>query len=147
MGAVLSVWNLIGMYSAIPATTWDVYRQVLFVLAVIGTSAVAPHTACARRRWTLTCASAVLTSVTCAVTVVSAHAVSTAFGTARIKQVPEFIRDYTHHGYTSPATYFADQYWPLLELQVFAWLIGAALMAGVGAAVGLAVGRTSSAAG
>jgi hypothetical protein len=58
--------------------------------------------------------------------------------------VPEFIRDYTHHGYTSPATYFADHYWPLLELQVFTWVIGAAFLATVGVAFGLAVGRASS---
>ena len=33
MGAVLSVWNIIGMYTAIRVDTWDVWRQVLFVLA------------------------------------------------------------------------------------------------------------------
>jgi hypothetical protein len=144
MGAVLSGWNLIGMYTAIPVATWDLWRQVLFVLAFAGTSAVSVHSARARFGWALTCTSAVLTAVGCAATVVSAYALSTAFGTARIKQVPEFIRDYTHHGYASPATYFADHYWPLLQLQVFAWGIGAACLAGVGAAIGLAVGRNSS---
>lgn len=144
MGVVLSAWNIIGMYTAIPIATWDAWRQVLFVLALVGTSAVAAHVARARRGWALTCTSAALTAVGCAATVVGAYALSTGFGTARIKQVPEFIRDYTHHGYTSPATYFADHYWPLVELQVFAWVIGAACLAAVGAAVGLVVGQTSS---
>lgn len=143
MGAVLSVWNLIGMYTAIPVATWDVWRQVFFVLALAGTCAVAAHVGRARRAWALTCASAVLTAVGCATTVVSAYALSTKFGTGRIRQVPEFIRDYTHHGYTSPATYFADHYWPLLELQVFTWVIGAAFLATVAVGVGLAVGRAS----
>lgn len=144
MGAALSVWNIIGMYTAIPIATWDVWRQVFFVLTIVGTCAVAVHNARARRGWARTCTSAVLTAVGCAVTVVSAYALSTGFGTARIRQVPEFIRDYTHHGYTSPAAYFADYYWPLLELQVFAWAVGAACLAGVGAIVGLAVGQRSS---
>jgi hypothetical protein len=73
--------------------------------------------------------------------VVSTYAFSTRFGTSRIRQVPEFIRDYTHHGYTSPATYFADHYWTLLELQVFSWVIGAVILTMIGAAVGLVVGR------
>lgn len=145
MGAVLSAWNVIGMYTTIPIPVWDAGRQILFVLAVVGTSAVAAHSARTRRGWPWTCTSAALTAVGCAATVVCAYALSTGFGTARIKQVPEFIRDYTHHGYTSPATYFAEHYGPLLELQVFTWVIGAACMAGVGAAVGLAVSRTSSA--
>jgi len=141
MGAVLSAWNIVGMYTAIPIAQWDAARQVLFVLALAGTSAVAVQSARARRGWALTCTSAALAAVGCAATVVGAYALSTGVGTVRIKQVPEFIRDYTHHGYTSPATYFADHYWPLLELQVFAWGIGAACLAGVGAVVGLAIGR------
>ncbi len=143
MGAVLSIWNIIGMYTAIPVATWDVWRQLLFVLALAGTCAVAAHVGRARRAWALTCASAVLTAVGCATAVVGAYALSTKFGTGRIRQVPEYIRDYTHHGYTSPATYFADHYWSLLELQVFTWVIGAAFMATVGVAVGLAAARAS----
>lgn len=145
MGVVLAAWNIIGMYTVMPITTWDVGRQVLFVLPLVGTSAVAAHHARARRGPALTCAAALMTAVGCAAVVVCAYALSTGFGTARIKQVPEFIRDYTHHGYTSPATYFADHYWSLLELQVFAWGIGAASLAAVGAVVGLAVGRTARA--
>lgn len=137
MGAVLSAWNLIGMYTAIPIATWDVWRQVLFVLALVGTSAVAVHVARTHHGWARVCTSAALTAISCATTVVGTYGLSTGFGTARIKQVPEFIRDYTHHGYTSPAAYFADHYWSLLELQVFTWIIGAAFLAGGGAAAGL----------
>jgi hypothetical protein len=143
MGAALSTWNIVGMYTAIPVAAWDVGRQVLFVLALAGTCAVASHVARVRRAWASICASAVLSAFACAATVVSAYALSTKVGTSRIRQVPEFIRDYTHHGYTSPATYFADHYWSLLELQVFTWVIGAVFLATVGAAVGLVVGRAS----
>lgn len=145
MGAVLAAWNIIGMYTTIPITTWDVGRQVLFALTLAGTSAVAAHHARARRGPAVTSTAALMTAVGCAAVVVCAHALSTGFGAARIKQVPEFIRDYTHHGYTSPAAYFADHYWSLLELQVFAWAIGGASLAAVGAVVGLAIGRTARA--
>jgi len=64
--------------------------------------------------------------------------VSTALGTQRIRQVPEFIRDYTYHGYTLPATYLADHYWALLELQVFTWIIGATAPAALGTVLGRA---------
>jgi hypothetical protein len=56
----------------------------------------------------------------------------------RIRQVPEFIRDYTNNGYTSPTTYFADHYWALLELQALTWAIGVAGLATVGTVLGRA---------
>ena len=142
MGVVLASWNMIGMYTTIAVDTWDMWRQVLFVLVVCGTGGLVAHVARSCRRWPLMCASAILLSVGCATTVVGAYALSTRFGTERILQVPEFIRDYTHHGYISPAAYFADNYWPLLELQFFTWVIGAGILATVGLALGMAINRS-----
>lgn len=137
-GAIISAWNLIGMYSTIPVHAWEVVRQVLFLAALCGTSVTAAHTARAGRSWGRTALSATIAAVGCATTVLVTYALSTALGTERIRQVPEFIRDYTYHGYTSPATYFADHYWPLLELQVFTWIIGVAGLAAVGTVLGRA---------
>ena len=141
MGVALATWNLIGMYTTIAVDTWDTLRQVLFVLVVCGTGGLVAHVARSRRRWTLTCASAILSAVACAMTVVGAYALSTGFGTDRILQVPEFIRDYTHHGYSSPAAYFADNYRPLLELQFFSWLVGAGMLVTVGLVLGIAIDK------
>jgi hypothetical protein len=138
-GAGISVWNLIGMYTTIPVGTWDIGRQVLFLAALGGISLGAAHTARAGRSWGRTGLSATLAAVGCATTVLVTYALSTVLGTQRIRQVPEFIRDYTYHGYTSPTTYFSDHYWALLELQVFMWIIGVTGLAAVGTVLGRAV--------
>jgi hypothetical protein len=142
MGAVLALWNMVGMYTNIAVDTWDLWRQVLFVSVLCGTGGLVGHVARSCRRWLLTCASAILLAVGCATTVVGAYALSTRFGAERILQVPEFIRDYTHHGYTSPAAYFADNYWPLLQLQFFTWVIGAGMLVAVGLVLGTAIDRS-----
>lgn len=135
-GAVISAWNLVGMYTTIPVATWDVGRQVLFLFALGATSAAAAHTARAGRSWAATGLSATLAAVGCAATVLAIYGLSTALGTERIQQVPEFIHDYTRHAYASPATYFADHYWALLELQAFMWIAGVAGLAAVGTVIG-----------
>lgn len=137
-GAVISTWNLIGMYTTIPVATWDVVRQVLFLAALAGIVAVAARAARAGGSWGTTAVLATVAAVGCAAMVVGTYAVSTMLGTDRIRQVPEFIRDYTNNGYTSPAAYFADRYWALLQLQAFTWVIGVAGMAAVGTVLGRA---------
>lgn len=135
-GAVISAWNLLGMYTTIAVATWDVGRQVLFLGALAVIIAVAARMARAGGSWGLTGGLATVAAVSCAATVLVVYAVSTKLGTDRIRQVPEFIRDYTNNGYTSPTTYFTDHYWALLELQVFTWVIGVAGLVAVGTAVG-----------
>ena len=137
-GAVISTWNLIGMYTTIPVATWDGVRQVLFLAALAGIVTVAARAARAGGSWGITGVLATVAAVGCAATVLGTYAVSTRLGTDRIRQVPEFIRDYTNNGYTSPATYFADHYRALLQLQAFTWLIGVAGMAAVGTVLGRA---------
>jgi hypothetical protein len=147
-GAVISTWNLVGMYTTIPVATWDLVRQVLFLFALASIAAVAARAARAGGSWGVTGGLATVAAVTCAATVLATYALSTSLATDRIRQVPEFIRDYTNNGYTSPATYFADRYWALLELQAFTWGIGAAGLAAVGTILGRAaaiIGRRRAA--
>lgn len=147
-GAVISTWNLAGMYTTIPVATWDLVRQVLFLFALAGIAAVAARAARAGGSWGATGGVATVAAVTCAATVLATYALSTSLATDRIRQVPEFIRDYTNNGYTSPATYFAERYWSLLELQAFTWGIGAVGLAAVGTILGRAaaiIGRRRAA--
>jgi len=140
-GAVISAWNLVGMYTLIPVATWDIVRQVLFLVALGGICTVAAHAARVERSWGSTGLAATLAAVGCGATALAAYALSTAWGTERIRQGPEFIRDYTYHGYTSPATYFADHYWELLELQVFMWIITVLGLAAAGTVLGWAAAK------
>lgn len=140
-GTVISTWNLIGMYTSIPVATWDVGRQLLFLAALAVIAGVATRAARAGGSWGLTGGLSTVAAVSCAATVLGVHAVSTKLRTNRIRQVPEFIRDYTNNGYTSPATYFADHYWALLALQAFTWVIGAAGLVAVGTVLGRAAAR------
>lgn len=135
-GAAISAWSLIGMYTAIPVGTWDVGRQVLFLATLAVIIGVAARAARAGRSWGLTGGLATVAAVSCAATVLGTYAVSTLLGTNRIRQVPEFIRDYTNNGYASPATYFADHYWALLALQAFSWVIGVVGLVAVGTVLG-----------
>ena len=140
-GAAISIWNLIGMYTTIPVATWDIGRQLLFIGALGVIAAVAARGTRAGGSWGLSAGLATVAAVGCASTVLVVYAVSTVLGTSRIRQVPEFILDYTNNGYTSPATYFSDRYWALLELQAFTWVIGVVLLVVVGTVVGRVAAR------
>lgn len=141
-GAAISAWNLVGMYTTVPVETWDVVRQALFLAALAVIAGVAARAARAGGSWGATAGLATVAAVSCAATVLGVYAVSTMLGTNWIRQVPEFIHDFTNNGYTSPATYFADHYWALLELQVFTWVIGVAGLVAVGTVLGRAAGRS-----
>lgn len=143
-GAVISAWNLLGMYTTIPVATWDVVRQVLFLATLAVIVAVAARAARAGGSWGITGGLATLAAVSCAATVLGIYALSTKLGTSRIRQVPEFIRDYTNNGYTSPAAYVADHYWALLVLLGFTWVISVVGLVAVGTVLGRAVARTGS---
>jgi len=143
-GAVISTWNLLGMHATIPVATWDVVRQVLFLAALAVIVAVVARAARAGGSWGITGGLATVAAVGCAATVLGIYAVSTMLGTNRIRQVPEFIRDYTNNGYTSPAAYFADNYWALLELQAFTWVICVVGLVAVGTVLGRAAASIGS---
>ena len=76
-----------------------------------------------------------------AVVTLASYALSTGYFAQWIVQVPEYRRDYTYHGYTSPALYLSTNYADLLGLQLFSWAItGSGLLAITGTA-GLWLGR------
>lgn len=136
-GVAISAWNLVGMYTRIAIPAWVVGRQAFF-LAALAATAWAAGASLRGGSWARAASLAILASASCAATVLATHALSTAWGTERIRQVPEFVLDYTRHAYTSPAAYFADHYWELLELQGFTWILGAAGMAVLGTVLGRA---------
>jgi len=49
------------------------------------------------------------------------YAISTGFFAHRILQLPEYMRDYTYHGYTSPEIYLSTNYSELFGLQLLSW--------------------------
>ncbi len=83
---------------------------------------------------------AVACLVTAAVTLTT-YAISTRFFAHRIVQLPEYLRDYTYHGYTSPETYLSTHYSELLGLQLFSWGIGAVGLLVITGTAGWCVGR------
>lgn len=115
--------------------------MAVFFAALVCMAAVAVRAARTGQSWGVTAAQTSLAAMSCAAIVLGRYAVSTAFGTGAIRQVPEFIRDYTNNGYTSPATYFAERYWGLLQLQVFTWVIGVAGLVAVGTVMGRVAAR------
>ncbi|MCA8958553.1 MAG: hypothetical protein KDC87_20920 [Planctomycetes bacterium] len=125
------------MYTSIPVGVWDAGRQALFLAPLAAVSAFALSGARPRGRWGSAALSALRTALGCAFTVLGIHACSTAWCTERMKQVPEFILDYTHHGYTAPRDYFRDHYWALVELQAVTWGIGVLGLVVVGTAFGI----------
>jgi hypothetical protein len=54
----------------------------------------------------------------------------------QIVQLPEYARDYSYHGYTSPPQYLNANYWELLQLQVFSWSVGGVVCIGVASVTG-----------
>ena len=59
----------------------------------------------------------------------------------QIVQLPEYARDYQHHGYASPHLYLSDNYRPLLRLQIFSWAVATALLVPIAGSAALFAGR------
>jgi hypothetical protein len=69
------------------------------------------------------------------------YAISTGFFAQSIVQLPEYLRDYTYHGYTSPQLYLSTNYRALLGLQVFSWSLMVIGLLAVTGTAGLYLGR------
>lgn len=139
-GSAISGWNLVGMYSDIPYDTWNVGRSITFLVMLAALTILA---AFASSRGYAVAATVRLVAVAAsygALLAFSTHVVSTAVLADRIVQVPEFVRDYTYHGFATPALYFEANYAGLVQLQAFSWAI--AVLALTGAATIL--GRTAN---
>lgn len=103
---------------------WDIGRGIMFVAFLVALTGLAASVARSRQSLAHTFASVALATLLGAALTLSTYAVSTRFFAHRIVQLPEYLRDYTHHGYTSPEVYLAANYSALLELQIFSWAIG-----------------------
>jgi hypothetical protein len=106
-------------------------RSVLFVAFAVALACLGASRSRASARSTFG-AVAVACLVAAGLTLVS-YAVSTGFFAPWIVQLPEYLRDYTYHGYTSPQLYLATNYAALLRLQLFSWgitVIGLLLITG-----------------
>ena len=56
-------------------------------------------------------------------------------------QLPEYLRDYTYHGYTSPEVCLAANYSALLERLIFFWAIGVVGLVAVAGVTGWSLRR------
>jgi hypothetical protein len=72
---------------------------------------------------------------------VASYAVATGVFAGSIVQLPEYLHDYTHHGYTSPELYLSTHYAELLGLQIFSWGVTVIGLLAVTATTGLGLGR------
>lgn len=130
-GAAISTWSLMTMLLPVSYRTWDIGRSVLFVAFAVALVRLGASRSRASAMSTFG-AVAVACLVAAGLTLVS-YAVSTGFFAPWIVQLPEYLRDYTYHGYTSPQLYLSTNYTALLRLQLFSWgitVIGLLLITG-----------------
>ena len=119
--------------------TWDIGRSVLFVAFVIALTVLGASRA--RASAISTFGAVAVASVTAAGVTLASYAVSTKFFAQWMVQLPEYLRDYTYHGYTSPELYLSTHYAELLGLQVFSWSITTVGVVVITGTTGLWVGR------
>lgn len=135
-GSVFGAWSAVTMFWPVSYVTWDVGRSVAFVGFIIGLSLLARRDAQRGASFLHT-----LTSVGVGFLVAASVAIATyAFVTDplahRIVRLPEYARDYSHHGFTSPSAYLAVNYNELLMLQVFSWAVGGVIVVATASIVG-----------
>src|SRR5262245_42933063 len=140
-GAALSMWSLLTTWLRVSYQTWDIGRDVLFIAFAVALTLLAASRARASARSTFSAVA--LACVVAASLTVASYAVATGPLASWIVQLPEYLRDYTYHGYASPQLYLSRNYSELLGLQVFSWgitVIGLLLFTGT---AGLQIGRAS----
>ncbi|HET9372526.1 MAG TPA: hypothetical protein VFO19_19825 [Vicinamibacterales bacterium] len=138
-GAALSAWSLVTMLQPVSYLTWDVGRSILFVAFMVALTLLGASRA---RSSAVATFGAVATACLAAAGVtLASYALSTGYFAQWIVQLPEYLRDYTYHGYTSPAPYLSTNYADLLGLQVFSWAITVLALLVVTGTAGLWLGR------
>jgi hypothetical protein len=138
-GAALSTWSLVTMLLPVSYVTWDVGRSILFVafmiaLTLLGASRAGSSAVATFGAVTVACLAA-------AGVTLASYALSTGFFSQWIVQLPEYLRDYTYHGYTSPALYLSTNYADLLRLQLFSWAVTVSGLLVITGTAGLWLGR------
>ena len=138
-GAALSMWSLVTMLLPVSYRTWNVGRSVLFVAFMVALTLLGASRARSSAVATFGVVAAVC--LTAAGVTLASHALSTWYLAHWIVQLPEYLRDYTHHGYASPALYLTTNYADLLGLQLFSWAITVSGLLVITGTAGLWLGR------
>jgi hypothetical protein len=138
-GAALGTWSLMTMLLPVSYRTWDIGRSVLFVAFVVALTLLGASRA--RTSALSTFGAVAVASLAAAALTLASYAISTSFFAQSIVQLPEYLRDYTHHGYTSPERYLSTNYAELLRLQLFSWSVTVIGLLAVTGTAGLYVGR------
>ena len=138
-GATMSTWSLMTTLLPVSYRTWDVGRSVLFVAFAVALTFLAASRSRASAGSTFSAVA--IASLAAAGVTLGSYAVSTGFFAQWMVQLPEYMRDYTHHGYTSPELYLSAHYAELLGLQVFSWSITTVGLGVITGTIGLWVGR------
>jgi hypothetical protein len=138
-GVTISTWSLMTMLLPVSYRTWEIGRSLIFVAFAVALTLLAASRA--RASAISTFGAVALACLVAAGLTLASYAVSTGFFADSIVQLPEYLRDYTYHGYTSPQLYLSRNYTELLGLQLFSWgitVIGLLLVTGT---AGLYFGR------
>ena len=135
-GVAFGGWSTVTMFWSVSYLVWDIGRSVVFVGLVL--ALVALNVAITRSEasaWRPIVAVTVAVVVSGALTLAT-YAAVTGLMAHPIVQLPEYARDYSHHGFPSPGQYLAANYWELLQLQVFSWAVCGAIVIGVASLAG-----------
>lgn len=135
-GVAFGGWSAVTMFWPVSYIAWDIGRSVVFIgfvvaLVVLAVAIAKSESSLWRPIYLVTVAVVVSGALSLA-----AYAAVTGPMAHRIVQLPEYARDYSYHGYTSPAEYLAANYWDLLWLQVFSWAVGGVIVIGVASVAG-----------
>jgi hypothetical protein len=120
-GAALSTWNLMTMLLPVSHLTWNVGRSLLFVAFMVALTLIGASRA--RSSAVATFGAVAVACLAAAGVTLASYALSMRYFAQWIVQLPGHLRDYTFHGYTSPARYLSTNYADPLGLQLFSWAI------------------------
>lgn len=138
-GAAISLWNVMTMLQPVSYRTWDIGRGILFVGFAFALTALAGSGS--RRSAVSRFGSVALACLAAAAVTLTTYVISTRDFAHWIVQLPEYLHDYTYHGYTSPEIYLSTHYSELLGLQLFTWGIGVVGLLVVTGTAGWCLGR------
>jgi hypothetical protein len=141
-GAALSTWSLVTMLLPVSYVTWDVGRSILFVAFMIALTLLGASRA--RSSAVATFGAVTVACLAAAGVTLASYAFSTGYFAQWIVQLPEYLRDYSYHGYTSPALYLSTNYADLLGLQLFSWTVTVSGLLVITGTAGLWLGRYRS---
>ena len=119
--------------------TWNVGRSVIFVAFMVALTLLGASRA--RSSAVATFGAVAAACLTAAGVTLASYALSTVYLAHRIVQLPDYLRDYTYHGYASPALYLSTNRADLLGLQLFSWGITVTGLLVITGATGLWLGR------